>query len=49
MSTHANVKGSNFKLIIGLLVALGLIGGAAYGFVSGKLKPDHSMELPDGD
>jgi p-aminobenzoyl-glutamate transporter AbgT len=51
VSTHTDTanKSSNFKLIIGIVVALALVGGAAYGFATGVFKKDASMELPDGD
>jgi hypothetical protein len=41
----------NIKLILGLVVVLGLIGGSLYGFETGMFKPDPKAmaEIPDGD
>jgi hypothetical protein len=50
-NTSTDSKGVNMKLIVGIVVALGIIGGSVYGFQTGMFKPDPKAmaDIPDGD
>jgi hypothetical protein len=50
-SAPTAIQNPKVRLILGLVVALGIIGGSFYGFETGMFKPDpKSMaDIPDGD